>query len=481
MALQKKPPVVTIMGHVDHGKTSLLDYIRKTKLAAKEFGEITQAIGAYQIGTGEKKITFIDTPGHEAFSKMRYRGASVADIVVLVVAADDGVMPQTKESIKIIKEAGVPFVVAINKIDLPGVSAEKIKAQLAESEVFVEGYGGNVVAVPISTKTGTGIDQLLEMILLTAEIEDLKTDLDGKLEAEVIESKADKFCGSVATVIVKNGILRKNDEICSQNICAKVKMLKNEWGKPTETAFPSDPVEVLGFVSVLPVGSVIVSKSEQAGQKTKETVAEERVVEEAKVVEGNRLKIILKTDVGGSREAILDCLPEKVEVVGGETGEIKESDILLAKTLKADVYGFNLLIPGNMQKLAEMEKVRVKSFRIIYDLLKDLEERIKKIQEPGANRTILGKAEILAVFEMKGEKIAGAKVTLGKINKTMPIFIQREEKVLGEGKIVSLREQKQNINEAVMGSEFGAAILPKLDFKKGDMLISFSLEQILKG
>lgn len=464
------------MGHVDHGKTSLLDFIRKTKLTTKEFGEITQAIGAYQIESGGKKITFIDTPGHEAFSKMRHRGVSVADIVVLVVAANDGVMPQTKESIKIIKQAKVPFLVAINKIDLPGISIEKTKTQLTENEVLVEGFGGNVVTVQISAKTGQGIDQLLEMILLTAEMEDFKADPEGKFEAVVIESRADKFCGSVASLIVRNGTLRKNDEICAEGICTKVKMLKNEWGKPIEAAFPSDPVEVLGFTAILPVGSLVVAKKDNTGRQTVAPAVSEKQEQEEKITD-NKLKIILKTDVVGSQEAILGCLPKEVEVVRSATGEMIDSDVLTAKTLGADVYGFNLSVSGDIQKLSETEKVRIKSFRIIYDLLKDIEERLQKIKRPGSNRKILGKAEILAVFEMKGERIAGGKVVEGKINKNLPILIQRGEKVLGEAKITSFKQQKADINEAGVGTEFGAIILPKLDFTKGDMLISFSLEE----
>ena len=473
MSLQKKPPVVAIMGHVDHGKTTLLDFIRKSKLAAKEVGEITQATAAYQIEHKGEKITFIDTPGHAAFSQMRRRGAKVADIVVLVVAANDGVMPQTKESIKIIKEAKVPFIVAINKIDLPEAAVDKVKTQLAEDEVLVEGYGGKVVAVPLSAKTGEGVDQLLEMILLTAEMEGLKADPEGEFKAEIIESKADKFCGSIASLMVENGTLKKGMEISADGVTAKVRMLKNDLGESIEKALPGDPALVLGFCHVPQVGALVITggsdKTEEAGAAFAASLVNPK--------EESKLKIILKTDVAGSLEAILSCLPSEIEVVRQGIGEINESDVLSAKNLKAEIYTFNLSISGSVEELAETEGVKIKNYRIIYDLLKDLEGRVLKIIAPTIDRKILGKAEILAVFEMKGEKIAGAKVLEGKINKKGPVMIKRGEAVVGETKIVSMREQKQDINEAGAGMEFGLVFSGKVDFEKGDMVLSYSLEE----
>ena len=461
------------MGHVDHGKTSLLDYIRKTKLTAKEVGEITQSIGAYQIEFKGEKITFIDTPGHAAFAKMRSRGATVADLVVLVVAANDGVMPQTKESIKIINDSKVPFIVAINKIDLPDASPEKVKAQLAENNVLVEGYGGNIVAVPVSAKTGEGVNQLLEMILLTAEIEELKADPEGKLEAVVIESRADRFCGPIASLIIKNGTLRKGDLIEADGVSGKVKMLKNEWGKAVEAALPGDPVQVLGFVSIPDVGSIVL-KSDEAKVKT-ETLKSE-VFKKKETKEG-KLKIILKTDSLGSLEAILGCLPSEVNVQEAMVGEVTESDILLAKTLGAEIYTFNLPLRSSVLKLAETEKVVVRNFRIIYDLLSEIEDRILKILEPAIDRKILGKAEILAVFEMKGEKIAGCRVLEGKINKDSPVMIKRGEKIIVEAKIVSMKQEKQDVNEVSTGMEFGVIFDRKVDFQVGDVVLSYSLEK----
>jgi len=473
MAMQKKPPVVTIMGHVDHGKTTLLDFIRKTKLVAKEYGEITQAIGAYQIQVGGEKLTFIDTPGHEAFSKMRSWGAMVADLVVLVVAADDGVMPQTKESLQIIEEAKTPFLVAINKIDLPGVSLDKVKTQLAEAGVLVEGFGGKVVAVPISAKTGEGIDQLLEMILLTAEMTGLTADPEGQLEAVVIESKMDKFCGPVASLIVRNGTIKKGEVVSVGNVLAKVKMLKDEWGKSKEVAYPGDPVQVLGFSSLPEVGSLVTSAKDEIPSQIK-TVPRELSLGRQEPKEG-KIKIILKADVSGSLEAILGSLPKEVSVVEAGVGEITDSDVFLAKTVNADIYAFNLSLDSNLQKLAETENVEVKNFRLIYDLFKNIEERIMK---PEIERKILGKAEIQAIFEMKGEKIAGCKVVEGRINRSLPVVLKREEKIISETKIISMRQQKQDISEAETGAEFGVVFAGEVDFRVGDVILSYSLEGI---
>ncbi len=474
MSLQKKPPVVTIMGHVDHGKTTLLDYLRKTKLAAKEFGAITQAIGAYQIEYKGEKITFIDTPGHAAFSKMRGRGARIADIVVLVVAANDGVMPQTKESLKIIKETDVPFIVAINKIDLPEASVDKVKTELAENEVLVEGYGGKTVAVPLSAKTGEGVDQLLEMILLTAEIEGLKADPAGKFEAEVIESKADKFCGPVATLIIKNGSLKKGDQIAAAGALAKVKMLRDEWGKVREAAYPGEPVLVLGFYHLPPVGAVVTALGEAEAPSL--TPSPAKLAPDQEAAEP-KLKIILKADVLGSLEALLGCLPSEIQVVEKGVGEISDSDVLLAKNWGADIYAFNLSARGDIKKLAETEKVKIKTYQTIYDLLKEAEERILKILEPTIDRKILGKAEIIATFEMKGEKIAGSRVLEGKINKSQPVILERGDKILTETKILSMKQQKQDVNEVAAGGELGMVLAGKVDFKPGDMILSYSLEE----
>lgn len=473
MALQKKPPVVTIMGHVDHGKTSLLDFIRKTKVAAFEHGEITQAIGAYQIEIQNQKITFIDTPGHEAFMKMRQRGAAAADIVVLVVAATDGVMPQTKESIKIIKEVNVPFLLAINKIDLPEASIDKVKTQLAEAEVFIEGYGGDIVAVPISAKTGQGIDQLLEMILLTAEMADLKADIEAGLEAVVIESKFDKLIGAAATMIVKNGRIKKGDVVWIGGKSSKLRMLKNSQGKMISEALPGDPVLATGFDQLPPVGSVVSSK--MIGEKKSEETGE--TDKTVKLEEKPKFKIILKADVDGSLEAVFNSLSKNVEVLEKSVGEINQSDVLLAKTLNAEIFGFNIKSFPNIEKLAQSEKVKIRTYDIIYDLLQDIEKKATKFLKPENDRKILGRAEICKVFDMKGQKIAGCKTVEGKINKNSSVMIKRGENTLFNTRIVSFKEQKQDINEASAGTEFGAVFGGKLDFQPGDMVISYGLEE----
>ena len=467
MALQKKPPVVTIMGHVDHGKTSLLDYIRKTRIADKESGQITQAIGAYQIDLNGEKITFIDTPGHEAFSKMRGRGAKVADIVVLVVAGNDGVMPQTKECIQTILENKIPFVVAVTKIDLPQSSIEKVKTQLAENSVLVEGYGGNVPIVPVSSKTGQGIDSLLETILLLAEMEELKADFDGELQALVIESKPDKFCGLTATLIIQNGTLKLGDKIWCDNFVSKVKQIKDDKGNQSKQAYPGSPVLVLGFCVLPKVGSII---SGHGSGESKESEADKYSLS-GKPLE-DKVNIILKADVFGSLEAILGCIPEEINVISA-IGELSETDVMTAKSLNADIFVFNLPVSGNIEKLSQTEKVNIYSSKIIYELLEKINLKLKP---PEIKKNILGKAQILQVFDIKGQKIAGCVVTEGKINKKFPITVQRGENAMADTKILSLKEQQQDVNEVGVNQQFGVVFLDKVDFQVGDMLISFNLE-----
>jgi len=470
--LQSRPPVVTILGHVDHGKTTLLDKIRKSNVASKEVGQITQAIGAYQVDWRGKIITFLDTPGHEAFVKMRSRGAEVADLAVLVVAADDGVMPQTIESIKIIKQTQTPFLVAINKIDLPGASVDKVKGQLAENEVFVEGYGGKVVAVPISAKTGQGIDQLLEMIMLMAEMEELKGDPEGDFEGVVIESKKDRLCGPAVTVLVKNGSLKIGDSLVCEEIFGKVKSMKNDQGKNLKIAEISQPVQVLGFEDIPPVGAKVflatTLRSLKIYPKKEIKVKKEEEKEEKKI------KIVLKADTTGSLEAILEVLPPEIEVILKGIGDITESDVLLAKTFSARILGFNVRISSGVAKLAEEEKIEIKTYQIIYDLLKEIEETVLKIIEPMIDRNILGRAQIIAEFEIKNERIAGAKVVQGEIDKSGKICVLRGEKIVGETKVKSMKHGKTEIEKADLGMEFGVVFSPPVDFQKGDAIISYS-------
>jgi len=470
--LQTRPPVVVVMGHVDHGKTSLLDRIRQTKVVTKEAGQITQAIGAYQVIWKDKKITFLDTPGHEAFIKMRARGAMVADIAVLVVAADDGVMPQTKESIKIIKEAGLPFIVAINKIDLTGVSIDKIKRQLAENEVFAEGYGGQVVVVPISAKTGQGVEQLLEMILLTVELEELKADPEGNFEGVVIESKKDKFKGDLATILVKNGILKVGEEIITGNIKAKVKSLTGDLGQALKEALPGQPVEILGWEGPPLIGAVV--KGGGQGNQAESAVAQAQKVFKAVEIkpEEQKIKIIFRADSAGSLEAILNSLPDNVQVLLSGTGEICESDVLLAKTFSALIIGFNIKVSGQITKLAQTEKIKIRTYGIIYDLFRELEEIILNFMDPLFHREVVGKAEVIAEFDIKRERVAGVKVISGKITKTDKICLLRGKEIFTETRIRSMRHGKEEITQAVTGTDFGIIFNSSVKFQKGDVLVA---------
>jgi translation initiation factor IF-2 len=476
----KRTPVIAFLGHVDHGKTSLLDVIRKTNLASKEHGGITQQIGAYQIDYKGQKITFIDTPGHTAFEKMRSRGVEATDIVVLVVAGDDGVKPQTKESIAHIKQAGVPFLVALNKMDLPQASADMVKSQLAENEVLVEGYGGDVVCVEVSAKEKKGIDDLLEMILLVVEMQDFKGgSSENDLKGVVIESELDSRRGPVATVLVKEGSLKVGDSVFAGNIPAKVKLMTDFKGKKIKTAGPSTPVEMLGFKKAPNVGAVVGEKPLKAvvkpvKKKIKTKKQEEEDNKEEKE-EKERVKIILKADRLGSLEAIKAGLPEEVEIILADVGDINESDVLLSLSTSAQIIGFNVRVPTLVKKLAETEKIKIKSYNIIYKLLEDLEARILKIMEPTINEEVLGEAEIIAEFDIRGRHIAGCKIKKGKINKTHPVHIKRDDKIIGDAKIISFQKENIEIQEAEAGSEVGLVLKPDVDFKIKDVIISYKI------
>ncbi len=474
------------MGHVDHGKTTLLDKIRKTNVVAKEVGGITQHIGAYQVSFTPKPtthnpqpapqlITFIDTPGHAAFVKMRARGAEVTDLVILVVAADEGVKPQTLESLKHIKTARTPYLVAINKIDLPNVVIDQVKKELAKNDVQVEGFGGDIVAVPVSAKTGKGIDELLEMILLLAEMADLRSAPQAPLEAVVIESRLDRAKGPVATVLVKNGTLHLKDEIRAGKVRAKVKAMFDENQKSVKEAGPSKPVEVLGFKNLPLVGNKVVaevaekkpsvSSVTQKAAKTHPEATEEK--------EEKRLKIILKADVAGTMEAILSSLPEEVEVIFSGVGDINESDVLLASTTHSLLLGFNVKTPSQIKKLAQTEKVKIKTYNVIYELLEEVENQALKILEPTIDEEILGQAEIIAEFEVKKDRIAGCKVIEGRIAKGDKLHLKRGKKLIGDCRIKSMKHGKEDVEKAKKEEEYGVILSPPLDFRLGDMLISF--------
>lgn len=470
--LQPRPPVVAILGHVDHGKTTLLDKIRKSDIVSREAGGITQHIGAYQVTYKGKPITFIDTPGHAAFVKMRALGASVTDLVVLVVAADEGVKPQTLESLKHIKAAKVPYLVVINKIDLPNINVDKVKKDLSENGILVEGYGGDIVAVLVSAKTGKGLDDLLEMILLLCEMAKLKTDPKGPLEAVVIESKLDRARGPVATLLVRNGRLQLREEIIAESVPAKVKAMFDENRKSVKEAGPSKPVEVLGFKDLPPIGSK-VKQVKGTEEKIPESKPAKRVTVEDEDEESKKLKVVLKADVAGTLEAILANLPEDVEVISSGVGDITESDVLLASTTRSLLLGFNVRAFPQRKKLAQTEKVKIKHYSVIYELLEDVEKQVLKILEPTIDEEVLGQAEIVAEFEVRKKRVAGCRVKKGRISKKDKLHLKRGEEIVGNCRIKSMKREKENIATAKKDEEFGAILTPALDFKLGDMLVSF--------
>lgn len=466
--LKRRPPIVAVLGHIDHGKTTLLDYIRKTRVAAREKGGITQSIGAYQVEADGKKITFIDTPGHLVFAKMRARGGFSSDLVVLVIAADDGVMPQTKESLEHIRKAKVPFLVAVNKIDLPSADVEKVYKQLEKEKILVEAHGGKIVSVPCSAKTGKGVDDLLEMILLLGEMIELKSVPEGPLEAVVIESRMGK-AGPQAAILIKNGTLKVGDQIIVEGYQAKVRALMDERGKRASEAGPSKPVEVLGFSKSPPVGAKVLrveslSKEEKTLPKPLLSLPEES--------DEGKFKIILKSDSLGSLEAARDSLPEEVFVIKSEVGDITDSDIMLAQTTEAVVFGFKVRLSLPVKKLAEEEGVKVKTYEIIYKFLEELQEEILKKAEGEEEEKILSKAEIIAEFPYGERRIAGCRVLEGEIARTDKLRLERDSKLIGRVKISSMKHLSQDVKVAKKDSEFGAIFRPDIDFKIGDMLIS---------
>jgi translation initiation factor IF-2 len=485
--LVPRPPVVTVMGHIDHGKTTLLDAIRKTNVVGKEFGGITQHIGAYQAeiklaGSQEKrKITFIDTPGHEAFTKMRARGAQVTDIAVLVVAADDGVMPQTREAISHIKAADVPLVVAINKIDIPGVEPEKVKKQLVESGVLLEKHGGDVPVVEVSAKEGKGVNELLEMVLLVTDLKNFTADETGPFQGVIIESHLDNRRGSVGTVLVKNGTLKTGAEFLVGGLRGKVRAMTDDRGRKIDFAGPSVPVEVIGFNEVPEVGVMIgavgVGERGLSQREDAEFLPSEETEKEIQAYEKKVLKIILRTDVEGTREAVVDRLKQvkpkevRVKVVLSGTGSICDSDIFLAKATGGIVVGFNAGLSQAVSKLAEMEGVEVRLYKLIYELLEDLSKRSKKLLVSEGAEEVLGKGEIVAEFEGTKVRIAGVKVTDGVLRAEDRARIVRGEKVIGEGKIATMRHLKKDIQKSEAGRECGVTFSDEgLDFKVGDVV-----------
>lgn len=453
---------MTVLGHVDHGKTSLLDAIRKTSVALKEAGGITQSTGASVVTTKEgKKITFIDTPGHAAFSEMRSRGAKVADIAILVVSADDGVKPQTKEALQLIKEAQIPVIVAITKIDLPSADIEGAKGQLEKEGLLLESRGGDTPIVSVSAKEGKGIDELLETISLMAEVHEIKGTPNGKLEAVVIESSKDKR-GAFANVIVRNGTLKAGEVIQVENVKSKVRALFNFKGESVREILPGEPAQVIGFEEIPPVGTRLTK--EGIGQTT---LAPKDVEKKLGKIKEGEIAVVIKARSVGSLEALLGSLPPSIVVIDSGVGDVIGSDVLAAKSSNAWIFAFEADVSSNVVKLAESEGVHIEKFEVIYKLLERLGELLKKGQVE-----ILGKAEILAVFPFNNKKVAGCKVFEGKISKNDNIIITRGEKEIGTAKAVSMKRQKNELTEAKAGEEFGVIFEPRLDFEIGDVLVS---------
>lgn len=468
--MQNRPPIVVILGHVDHGKTTLLDYLRKTSVVSREAGGITQHISSFQhefqIHNSKFKSTFIDTPGHAAFSNIRSRGSKIADIAILVVAAGDGVMPQTKESIQFIKDTKVPFIVALTKSDLDTASPDRVKTQLTETDVIVEDYGGTVPCVSISSKTGAGIPDLLEMIDLVNSMNPAQADPDSQLEAVVLESSLDPKKGPLATVIVRSGTLSVGQSLFQKSQVGKVRSLIDSDGKQIKSALPSTPVEIIGLSEVLEVGSVISTAPLSGHPEQRE--GSRKLYSSSSTQNDKKINLILKSDVLSSQEAILGSLPPGVNVVSYSTGDINETDVATAQSSGATILAFNVKAPSGVAKLAEVDHVTIKSFKIIYELL----DAVDKMFTPEVVETVLGKATVAAEFKINADRIAGARCTEGVISRGDQIKIQRGETVVGSTRLKSLRTSKTEIPSVKSGGEFGAVFSPYVDFKVGDIIIA---------
>jgi len=474
--LEKRPPVVVILGHVDHGKTTLLDYIRKTNVAGDEAGGITQCIGAYEITHNSKHITFIDTPGHEAFSKMRSRGVQVADVAVLVVAVDDGVQPQTKEAIKIIREVKIPFIVALNKIDKPGVDINKVKNDLTAEDVLLEGYGGSVSVQPISAKTGEGIPELLDLILLTADLTEVTFSSEAPAEGVILETECQSRRGLVASAIVKNGTLRVGDFLSAGDAVGKVKGLEDFHGTKIKEAIPSMPVIIMGFETLPTIGERFAVGVKRASAAVAPLRRIERAPAVLRGVDERSLHLILKADVSGSLETlsqIVAYLPKPtgitVKVMEASVGDITDGDVKLAISVNATIIGFRVKATKAGAALAEVHAVPMTISEIVYELTKALEEKFKVL-----DKTIIkGDLEILEIFGKKGatSQIVGGKVVHGALDNQSAVAVERRGNVIGEGKILNLQSQKKDVPRVETGSECGLLIDAAVELRKGDHLI----------
>ena len=490
--LMIRPPVVTILGHVDHGKTSLLDYIKNSKVADGEAGGITQHIGAYQVESNGNPITFLDTPGHAAFTAIRARGARVTDIAVLVVAADDGIMPQTLEAINHAKAAEVPIVVAINKMDLPGADPERVKRQLSEQELLVEDWGGDVISVDVSAKTGDGVDNLLESLLLVAEIGELKANPNKPANGVVIEAKLDRKRGPSTTVLIQDGTLKVGDFIVAGSAYGRVKAMNNDQGKPVQSVLPGYPAEVLGFGSVPEAGDQLsVALNEREGRSMAEAAGKaqfsqaaqgraltlEEVVNQIDSDEIKELNLVVKADVQGSVEAVRGALEglvdedAKVRVLHTGSGAVTESDILLASASEAIVISFSIGSEPSAEKLADRMGVEIRHYNIIYQLIDDVEKALHGMLDPVYTEVIVGRAEVREIFEgRRGTQIAGCRVTEGRMVRNGDVRVVRDGQIVQDGVITSLRHFREEVNEMNAGTECGIILQGFNDYQEGDVL-----------
>lgn len=483
--LIERPPVITVLGHVDHGKTSLLDAIRKTDVAGKESGGITQHIGAYQIEhktkDGQiKKITFIDTPGHEAFGKMRSRGAKVADIAILVVAADDGVQPQTKESIRHIAEAKIPFVVALTKIDKPEAQLDRVKKELSENEVFIEEWGGKTPLVGVSAKSGEGLEKLLEMILLIAEMEELKADPFFLAKGIIIESHLDKRRGPIVSLIVKDGTLKIRDIIIAGQSAGKIKRMEDARGQSVPEAGPGTPVRIMGFESAPQIGEVFSTVTDKPSIATEKIIMEKsaplwETEENASVV-----NIILKSDAAGSLEAVEETLKTLtnpkigLKIIAKEIGDINESDVKLAEATDSLIIGFRTGVGDEVRSFAERRDIPILIYDIIYDIADKLKEKLEEKIAPENAREDFGKMKVLAIFKTeKNRVVLGGKISEGKIVRGSLVEITRGEESIGRGRVVNLQHNKKDALEVAAGLECGLLVESGQEIQKGDVLASY--------
>ncbi len=500
--LKPRAPVVTIMGHVDHGKTTLLDQIRKTKVAEKEAGGITQHIGAYMVDVNGNKITFIDTPGHEAFTAMRARGAKVTDIVILIVAADDGVMPQTIESIQHARAAEAPIIVAINKIDKPNANPEKVINQLMEHNLIPEEFGGDTLFVKISAKKGEGIDELLEAILLQAEMLDLKANPNKNAKGFIIESKLEKGRGAVTTVLITEGTLKVGNSIVAGKYYCKVRSIIDDKGKKIKSAGPSYPVEILGFSGVPDAGELVIAldnekeakelaeyraEKEKLEKNVAKKVSLEDLYEQIKEGELKELNIIVKGDVQGSVEAIKSSLEKlsndevKVKVIGSGVGGVTESDVLLAEASNAMIIGFNVRPDSKARKVAEQKQISVKTYSVIYDIIDDIKKAMEGLLEPEEQEVYHGRAEVRQLFNIpKVGVVAGCMVIDGKITRNSKVRVLRDNVIVYEGELASLKRFKDDVREVAAGYECGLRIENYNDIKEGDIIEAYSIEKVAR-